>query len=369
MRPAVSRIDIDVRLRRAGFSLAFKLSVECGALALFGRSGSGKSTVLALLAGLLKPDSGHVRVGDDTLVDTEQGIFVPPHRRRVGLVFQDSLLFPHLDVRNNLGYASRFGRASAVNRAEAFDAVVALLGLQDLLGRRSATLSGGERQRVAIGRALLSDPRLLLLDEPLAALDAERKLEILPYILRLREEAGLPLVYVSHSADEVARIADSVAVIEDGSLRALGAPGDVLAPAWARGAGGFSAVSVIAARVRQFDEAYGLTLFEHPAGTISLPGRIGRPGEPHRFVIRATDVALAVQRPRDVSFRTVLAGLIESIERDTGPLARIDIRLPGEERIVALVTRKAVDELAIDVGDRIYAMVKATALDERALAR
>lgn len=371
-------IDIDVTLRRRGFTLDFRLSGDFGALALFGRSGSGKSTVLGLIAGLLRPDSGHIRVGGVTLVDTGRRIFIPPHRRRVGLVFQDSALFPHFDVRGNLRYAERFGRASldagfssvtSPGLALALDDVVDLLGLQGLLDRRPATLSGGERQRVAIGRALLSSPQLLLFDEPLASLDAERKLEILPYILRLREQAGMPIVYVSHAADEVARLADTVAVIDAGRVQALGPPGDVLAPAWARGSGGFAAVSVIAARVRDYDQAYGLTMFDHPAGVIALPGRIGRSGEPHRFVIRATDVALAVQRPRDVSFRTVLSGTIEAIEHDPGPIARIDIRLPSDERIVALITRKAVDELAIDIGDRIFAMVKATALDERSLAR
>lgn len=371
-------IDIDVTLRRRDFTLEFRLSGEFGALALFGRSGSGKSTVLGLIAGLLRPDSGHIRVGGVTLVDTAQRIFIPPHRRRVGLVFQDSALFPHFDVRGNLRYAERFGRGSSDDPrgvatgsglALEFEDVVNLLGLASLLSRRPATLSGGERQRVAIGRALLSAPRLLLFDEPLASLDAERKLEILPYILRLREQAGMPILYVSHAADEVARLADKVAVIDAGRIQAIGPPGEVLAPAWARGAGGFAAVSVIEARVRDYDEAYGLTMFDHPAGVIALPGRIGRPGEPHRFVIRATDVALAVQRPRDVSFRTVLSGTIEAIERDPGPIARIDVRLPGDERIVALITRKAVDELAIDIGDRIFAMVKATALDERSLAR
>ena len=369
MLVASTPIEIDIRLRRGDFDLQLHLELACGALALFGRSGSGKSTVLGLIAGLLRPDSGRIRVGDEVLVDTARGVFVPPHRRRVGLVFQDSLVFPHLDVAGNLDYAARFGRRTHESSSVTRKHVVSLLGLEKMLSRRPATLSGGERQRVAIARALLSHPRLLLFDEPLASLDAERKLEILPYILRLREQSACPIVYVSHAVDEVARIADQVAVLDEGRLRAIGAPGEVLAPAWARGAGGFTAVSVIEARVERYDQEYGLTVFQHPAGSVALPGRIGQAGELHRFVIRATDVALAVQRPRDVSFRTVLSGTIESIERDAGPLARIDIRLVSQERIVALVTRKAVDELAIDVGDRIYALVKATALDERSLAR
>jgi molybdate transport system ATP-binding protein len=368
-------IDIDVRLNRGDYCLDLSLATDARAVALFGRSGSGKSTLIHLLAGLLRPQTGRIRIGDATLVDTEQRVWVPAHRRRVGLVFQDALLFPHLSVRANL----RFGAWFALRRQQAgaerltdkrFAAIVELLGLEALLERQPASLSGGERQRVAIGRALLADPAVLLMDEPLAALDAERKLEILPYILRLHRELEVPLVYVSHSPDEVARVAAEVILIDAGKVTDQGPPGEVLAPAWSRvERSRFAAVSVIEARVREYDETYGLTVFEHPAGPISLPGRIGRPGDPHRFVVRATDVALAVQRPRDVSFRTVLFGRISAIERDDGPIVRVDIRLPGDERIVALVTRKAVDELAIDAGDDIFAMVKATALDERALAR
>ena len=368
-------IDIDVRLNRGDFCLDLSVATDARAVALFGRSGSGKSTLIHVLAGLLRPQTGHVRIGDATLVDTRQGMWVPAHRRRVGLVFQDALLFPHLSVSANLRFgawfASRRQHASAERLADRrFTAIVELLGLETLLERRPVSLSGGERQRVAIGRALLADPAVLLMDEPLAALDAERKLEILPYILRLHRELEVPLVYVSHSPDEVARVAAEVILIDAGKVTDQGPPGEVLAPAWSRvERSRFAAVSVIEARVREYDETYGLTVFEHPAGPISLPGRIGHPGDPHRFVVRATDVALAVQRPRDVSFRTVLFGRIAAIERDDGPIVRVDIRLPGDERIVALVTRKAVDELAIDSGDDVFAMVKATALDERALAR
>jgi molybdate transport system ATP-binding protein len=368
-------IDIDVRLNRGNFCLDLSLTTQARAVALFGRSGSGKSTLIHLLAGLLRPQEGHVRIGDQSLVDIGQGVWVPPHRRRVGLVFQDALLFPHLSVQANLRFgawfASRRQRSSlhVYERSDQrFAAIVAQLGLNALLGRKPSSLSGGERQRVAIGRALLADPAVLLMDEPLAALDTERKLEILPYILRLHRELDVPIVYVSHSPDEVARIAAEVVLIDAGKVTDQGPPGEVLAPAWSRAERSrFAAVSVIEARVREYDETYGLTVFEHPAGPISLPGRIGRPGDPHRFVVRATDVALAVQRPRDVSFRTVLFGRIAAIERDDGPIVRVDIRLPGDERIVALVTRKAVDELAIDAGDDVFAMVKATALDERAL--
>ncbi len=359
-------IEVDLRYARGGFSLACAFRADSGALALFGRSGSGKSTLLELIAGRLRPDAGFVRIDGETLVDVGRGVFVPPHRRRVGMVFQDSLLFPHLSVRANLFYGRDFARGP---RSVDPDAVIDMLGIGHLLQRRPAGLSGGERQRVAIGRALLSAPRLLLLDEPLAALDFERRQEIMPYVARLRDELAWPLVYVSHAIDEVARIAREVVVLEAGRVAAAGAPGDVLAPLRAPGAQGrFGAVSVIEARILGHDLAYGLTTLEHPAGPISLPGTIGRPGDLHRLLIRATDVALAVQRPRDVSFRTVLLGTIRDVEVDDGPLARVEIALRGSGRLVSLVTRRAIDELALDVGDDVFAMVKATALDERSMA-
>ena len=365
-------IEFDADLARGAFRLACQFRSDSSALALFGRSGSGKSTVLSLVAGLIKPDRGRIVLDGETLTDTERGVFVPPHRRRIGVVFQDALLFPHLSVQANLLYgASRTQRAHAAraHSEQGFDAVVQMLGITALLDRRPGGLSGGERQRVAIGRALLAQPRLLLLDEPMAALDFERRLEIMPYIARLRDEARIPLVYVSHAVDEVARIADEVVVIDQGQVTAIGLPGDVLAPAGTRGASGrFGAVSVIEARVQAHDTHYGLTSLTHPAGTISVPGTVGQLGAAHRLLIRATDVALAVQRPRDVSFRTVLLGTIRDIESDDGPIARVDIALRGTGRLVALVTRKALDDLALDVGDDVFAMVKATAMDERSLA-
>jgi len=359
-------IRFDARLQRGDFALDLRFDSDSGALALFGPSGSGKSTALGLIAGLLRPDRGRIVLGEHVLFDSEAGIDVAPHRRRIGMVFQDALLFPHLTVRQNLMYGRWFaGRRDAAR----LEPIVDLLGIGHLLGRGPAGLSGGERQRVAIGRALLSSPRLLLFDEPLASLDYERRLEILPYILRLHEQLGIPFVYVSHAIDEVARLADRVIVLERGRCKADGPPGEVLAPAWAAGSEGrMGAVSVVEAVVREHDLRYGLTALEHPAGRISVPGRIGEPGRPHRVIIRALDVSLAVQRPRDVSIRTVLLGRVTAIERDDTPLARVELGLLGSGRLVALVTRRSVDDLALDVGDDVFAMVKAVALDDRALA-
>jgi molybdate transport system ATP-binding protein len=212
-------IALAVRHRRGDFTLEVALESDARVIALFGPSGSGKSTLLHVVAGLIRPDRGVVRVEGRVLTDTAAGVFLPPHRRRIGYVFQDGRLFPHLSVRGNLGYGRRF--APKPERYAHPEEIVALLGLGSLLDRRPQTLSGGEKQRVAIGRALLASPRLLLMDEPLASLDAGRKAETLPYIERLRDELRIPIVYVSHSREEVDRLADEIVELRGGRLAQL----------------------------------------------------------------------------------------------------------------------------------------------------
>jgi molybdate transport system ATP-binding protein len=207
-------ISVAARHALGEFALDFAFESDARVIALFGPSGSGKSTLLNVIAGLIRPQVGLVRVEGRVLTDTPAGTFVPPHRRRIGYVFQDTRLFPHLSVRRNLAYGRWF--TSASERYASPEEIVALLGLGTLLDRRPPTLSGGEKQRVAIGRALLASPRLLLMDEPLASLDAARKAETLPYIERLRDELAIPVVYVSHSRDEVDRLADEVVHLEAG---------------------------------------------------------------------------------------------------------------------------------------------------------
>ena len=240
---------VDVALKRAvpGFALDVAFRTTEGVTALFGRSGSGKSMTLAMIAGLTRPDAGHVRVGETVLLDTAARTSVPVHRRRIGLVFQDSHLFPHLTVRQNL----KFGRwfAPRPERAIAFEAVIDTLGIGALLDRRPALLSGGERQRVAIGRALLACPRLLLFDEPFAALDRHRRLEILPLIERLRDEFAIPIVYVSHAIEEVVRLAATVLVLEAGAVIASGTPAEVLGKADQQQEPRFGRVSVLSLRI------------------------------------------------------------------------------------------------------------------------
>ena len=199
--------SIDVLLRRGGFERHVQVSSDARVLALVGASGSGKTSLLHAIAGLLRPVRGHIEIAGERLFDAGRRIDVPTHRRRIGYVFQDGRLFPHLDVRGNLLYAARGDAAAA--RAQ-LDHVVELLALGPLMSRRTVALSGGEIQRIALGRALLSSPRLLLLDEPLSMLDPDRRDELLPYLQRVRDEHALPMIYVSHAADEVARIAQDV---------------------------------------------------------------------------------------------------------------------------------------------------------------
>lgn len=362
-------LEFSVRIQRGAFTLQVSATSSARALAIFGPSGSGKSTLLALLHGQLRPQAGRIRIGGRTLVDVEAGVWVPPEDRRIGMVFQDALLLPHLGVQDNLLYGARRGAWWRRAQPDGFDSIVDLLGLRSLLQRRPQGLSGGERQRVAIGRALLCQPEILVFDEPLSALDYERRREIMPFIVRLRDEARVPILYVSHAVDEVARLADEVLVLAQGQVLAQGAPGDVLALPGRGGAESqFGAVSVIDVHVKAHDVQYGLTILDHPAGSIAVPGRVGQVGELHRLLVRATDVALAVSRPRDVSFRTVLVGRIREVEQHDGPIARVEIALRGQGRLVALVTRKALDDLGLDIGDEVHALLKATALDERSVA-
>jgi molybdate transport system ATP-binding protein len=212
-------LSVDVEKRIGDFSLAARFETAAGATALFGPSGAGKTTIVNMIAGLVTPDRGRIALGDDVLFDSTTRADVPPHRRRIGYVFQEGRLFPHLSVAQNLDYG-RWMSGLPADAAES-ERVIGLLDVKPLLDRRPGKLSGGERQRVAVGRALLMRPRLLLLDEPLASLDARRKSEILPYLERLRDEAGIPMVFVSHHADEVRRIATSVVWLDDGRVTAI----------------------------------------------------------------------------------------------------------------------------------------------------
>lgn len=342
-------LDLDVHHVQGDFTLDARFTAPSGVTALFGRSGAGKSTLVDIVAGLIKPQRGKAIVEGQTLLDTERRIFVPAHRRRVGYVFQDSRLFPHLSVRQNLLYGRWF--VSGGGASGDFASVVDLLGIATLLDRRPHSLSGGERQRVAIGRALLARPRLVLMDEPLASLDEERRSEIMPYIERLRDEAGVPILYVSHSVAEVARLATTVVILDKGNVAAVGPVAETLPLAEADDGG-----SVIEAIVQRHDETYRLSLLSSPAGELQVP-RLDQPvGARVRAYIRARDVMLSLQPPQDISALNVLSGTVATIARNG---AQADVALDCNGSVVlSRITAKSVERLSLAVGRPVHAVIK-----------
>ena len=358
-------LEVDIRVRRGAFRLEGAFRSDAPIVALFGRSGSGKSTIVEAIAGLLRPDAGHIRVGGRTLFDAGRGIDLTPEARRVGCVFQDALLFPHLSVRGNLAYGERL--TPAAERFVDRERVLSLLGLAPLLERRPATLSGGEKQRVALGRTLLASPRLLLLDEPLAALDAPRKAEILGYIELLRDNLRLPMVYVSHAVEEVTRLADRLVLVSDGRTLAEGDVAEILSRADLKPhTGRFEAGAVIDARVARHDEKYGLTTLAFDGGELVVPNVDALPGEPVRARIRSRDVALALERPRAASFQNVLEAAVEGIGEEFGAIVEVALRV-GPTPLAARITRESAERLELAAGKRVFALVKAIAIDRRSV--
>jgi len=360
-------ISFACHLARPRFVLDAEFAFPGGCTALFGASGSGKTTIARLIAGIERPDRGRIAVNGHVLVDTAAGIREPVHKRRIGLVFQDGQLLPHLSVRRNLAYGRYFAPRDA--KSVNFDEVVDLLGIGRLLDAYPPTLSGGERQRVAIGRALLAAPRLLVMDEPLASLDAERKQEILPFIERLRDEVRLPIVYVSHAVEEVTRLANLVVRLADGRVVAQGTPAEVFASRLPETAADrFEGVSFLSGTVVREIPEFAISIIAHPAGEIAVPALLGGTGTV-RVAIHGTNVSLATERPRNLSVRTVLEGRVDAIAAGTGPSAVVTVALEGGDRIAAYVTRHAIADLGIGKGRKIYALVKAVSIDERGLGR
>jgi len=359
-------LEVDVAIERGRFAIEARFASDAPIVALFGRSGAGKSSLVEAIAGLVRPRGGRIAVAGRTLFDSARAIDLPPEERRVGYVFQDALLFPHMAVRANLAYGERLTPA----RERFVDArrVVSLLGLERLLERLPATLSGGERQRVAIGRALMASPRVLLMDEPLASLDAPRKAQILQYVELLRDELRLPIVYVSHAIEEVTRLADHLVVMAEGRVVAQGPVAEVLGrEEMVPFAGRFEAGAVFDTRVASHDEAFGLTRLAFPGGELVVANVDALVGEPVRARIRARDVALALEAPPRASFQNVLAAVVHSVGRDFGAIVDVTVALPGGERLVARVTRESVVRLGIAPGVEVFALVKAIAIDRRSV--
>ena len=356
-------IDVRIAKKLAAFALdvAFR-APSSGVTALFGASGSGKTSVVQAVAGGLKPDAGCIAIGERVFFDHARGIDMPIHERRIGYVFQDARLFPHLSVRGNLAYGYR--RAKGERRIET-DAVVELLGLGDLLDRRTHRLSGGERQRVGIGRALLAQPELLLMDEPLSSLDPQRKAELLPYIEGLRDQLGLPILYISHAFDEVVRLADHLVVLEEGKVVRAGPFLELAAqPELTPYVGRFEAGSVLACTVAGHDDPMRLTRLEFDGGELSVPRVALDVGMRVRVQIKARDVAISLSRPMDVSITNRLPGQLIAITRGDGPYVEVTIDV-GETKLLALITGEAASRLALEPGLKVWALIKSVAVDGR----
>lgn len=354
-------LHIEVCKQRGDHRLDVCFSAPSPAVvAIFGPSGCGKSTLLNVVAGLLEPDAARIEVDGEALCDTVRGISVPAEQRRLGYVFQDARLFPHLDVSQNLLFGMRRNRIAPARIA--FDDVVGLLAIGSLLSRRPHTLSGGERQRVALGRALLAQPRLLLLDEPLAALDAARRDEVLPYIEHLRDQWHLPMLYVSHQFDEVVRLATHLVVLDNGRVASAGPLAEVALNAALRRVVDESAVgAVLDSRVIASDAASGLCRLSAGAGELRVPATGHAPGTRLRVQILARDVIVATQPPAGLSVRNVLAGRITDIGTETPYFDLVTIDTGGVS-LLARVTHDATRELALQPDTQVWALVKAVSL-------
>jgi molybdate transport system ATP-binding protein len=353
------RIEARLKLRFPGFELDVDLDLPAaGTSALFGPSGSGKTTCLRCLAGLERASEGRVVVGGEVWEDSAARRFLPPHRRQVGFVFQDARLFAHLTVRGNLRYAMR---RAAGPEVVGFDEVVGLLELAGLLDRATGALSGGERQRCAIARALLSRPKLLLLDEPLASLDTARKAELLPCLERLRGALSIPLIYVSHSMHEIARLADHLVLLDGGRVQAAGPIAEVTTRADLPFSGGEEAAAVVLARCAGHDEGFALTRVRFHGGELWLPRVACAAGEPLRVRIAASDVSLALELPRATSILNVLAATVVERRDDQGGRSLLRLDISGTP-LLARVTRKSATLLGLEPGRAVWAQIKGAAV-------
>jgi molybdate transport system ATP-binding protein len=345
----MSALQARLALARGDFALDVAFEAARGITALFGASGSGKTTVLRCIAGLTRAPIGLVTMEGECWQDEARGRFTAPHRRACGYVFQEASLFAHLNVRRNLEYG--WTRVAASGRKVAFEHTVELLGIEPLLERMPIHLSGGERQRVAMARAVLASPRLLLMDEPLASLDEARKGEVLYYIERLRDELGLPIVYVSHSIEEVVRLADTVVVISDGKVTAAGPV-----------AGSLQGGSVVETHVVEHDLAWGLTRLQFAGGSLYASDVAALAGERVRVRIRSRDVSLALTAPRDASFLNVLHATVSGIGDERGASVDVHLDIAGTA-LRARITRRSVAALGLRPGSSVVALIKSVAID------
>jgi molybdate transport system ATP-binding protein len=354
-------LSVAVEHDLGGFHLDAAFACDGGITALFGRSGAGKTTLVNAIAGLLRPRGGRIELDGETLFDGARGIHVPASRRRFGYVFQEGRLFPHLTVRQNLTFSRMFRRGRMAPGG--FDHIVELLGLRELLQRRPGALSGGERQRVALGRALLAEPRALLLDEPLASLDAQRKDEVLRYIELLRDEIRIPVVYVSHAVEEVVRLADTVVLMSAGKVVAAGGVEEVMGrPDLRAAAGAFEGGAVIDATVVAQDMQWELATLRFEGGTLTVTNLDALVGEPVRVRVRARDVSIALEAPGHISIQNVLPGTIREVSAARNGIVDVSIAV-GATLLRSRITARAAQQLALRPGLGVHALIKAVSLD------
>ena len=363
----MSILHLQLRMDRSAFKLDVDLQLPGqGITAIFGPSGSGKTTLLRVVAGLEKNQQGCIQIGAHIWQDTQQGIDLPTWQRALGYVFQESSLLPHLSVKDNLNFGLKRALNSLGNvqteAAKALQASIELLGIGSLLQRMPDQLSGGERQRVAIARAIAMQPQLLLMDEPLASLDAARRQEIFPWLAKLRDELKMPMLYVTHSAEEVTRLADYLVVLEQGQVKAQGPVGTVLTQVVNPVVIGEDAGALIAGHIGAVDAEWHLSRVDFEGGCIWMRDAGLPVGKAVRIRILARDVSLATAEPLNTSIQNQLQGVIQSITPDAHPSQVMVVLKCGTEEVLARVTRRAISELGLQVGMPVWAQVKSVAL-------
>jgi molybdate transport system ATP-binding protein len=357
-------LELEIRHRQGTFALEAAFTTGEGLTALVGPSGSGKTTLANIAAGLIRPSQGRIVFNGETWFDAKRGIFLPSERRRIGYVFQEGRLFPHMTVRQNLDYARRFRPVSGSDAADA--RLIELLGIGHLLNRRPAGLSGGEKSRVAIGRALFSAPSLLIMDEPLSALDQARKAEILPHLEYVRDETGIPILYVSHAMEEVARLANRVVSLSSGRVVAQGEPGAVLGGA-APVPDDMEPATFIGATISHHLEEEGLTVAESRAGRIYLKRGAAEPGDRVRVHIAAQDIILGIGEPGNLSALNRLEGRVLGIA-ERGGTVWVTVDCSGEV-VLTQVTRHSAARMALSHGQPVSLLFKSVSIDTQGLFR
>ena len=352
--------SIDVAGQVGQFKITADFNGSEKVTAIFGRSGAGKTTLINMISGLATPTEGTIRFGKEVFFDSSIELNLPARKRHLGHVFQESYLFPHYSVKKNLTFASWAGQRKFSDKL--FQEVIELLDIGNLLSRSPNTLSGGEKQRVAIGRALLSNPHALLMDEPLASLDYGLKSEILPYLERLCQESGIPIIYVSHSIEEVARLADTLVLLSEGHVIGYGPLADMLtrldlAPATGR----YEAGAILVAKVIEPNNEWKLTTVEIEGHQLELPNLEGTVGQELKLRILARDVSLGTKKPEQLSIRNCLSGKIVDLINEEGAFAEAVCQV-GQQKIRARLTRASASELKLSIGSEVYVLIKSVAI-------